>query len=38
MVRATDFTKAEVWSSERMVLLVAAYVGGVRLIDNVIIE
>ena len=38
MVRATDFTKADVWSSERMVLLVAAYVGGVRLIDNVIIE
>jgi len=37
LVKATDFSKLESWPSENAVLLVAAYVGGVRLIDNVII-
>jgi pantoate--beta-alanine ligase len=38
LVVASSFEEAEAWHPEPAVLLVAAYVGGVRLIDNVIIE
>jgi len=38
LVMASSFTRVELWPSEPSVLLVAAYVGGVRLIDNVMIE
>lgn len=38
LVRASDFLTFKSWPEEPSVLLVAAYVGGVRLIDNVIIE
>jgi pantoate--beta-alanine ligase len=38
LVVASDFSSADEWSGEKTVLLVAAYVGGVRLIDNVIID
>jgi pantoate--beta-alanine ligase len=38
LVRASNFASLENWSDEPSVLLVAAYVGGVRLIDNVIID
>ena len=38
LVKASDFLPFTSWPNERAVLLVAAYVGTVRLIDNVIIE
>ncbi|MFM9004409.1 MAG: pantoate--beta-alanine ligase [Flavobacteriales bacterium] len=38
LVRASDFEPIEAWSAEAAVMLVAAYVGDVRLIDNVIID
>ena len=38
LVKATDLEPLLSWPPEKTVLLVAAYVGGVRLIDNVIIE
>ena len=38
LVRASDLEPLLSWSQEKAVMLVAAYVGGVRLIDNVIIE
>ena len=38
LVKATDLEPVLNWPPEKTVLLVAAYAGGVRLIDNVIIE
>lgn len=38
LVKASDLEPVLNWPPEKTVLLVAAYVGGVRLIDNVIIE
>jgi len=37
LVKASDFEPISQWPSEKTVMLVAAFVGGVRLIDNVII-
>lgn len=37
LVKASDFSTVADWPDDTCVLLVAAYVGGVRLIDNVII-
>jgi pantoate--beta-alanine ligase len=38
LVQASDLEPVLSWPQEKTVMLVAAYVGGVRLIDNVIIE
>ena len=38
LVQASDLEPVLNWTQEKTVMLVAAYVGGVRLIDNVIIE
>jgi pantoate--beta-alanine ligase len=38
LVKASDFAPVKEWTDEPCVLLVAAYVGDVRLIDNVIID
>lgn len=38
LVKASDFEPVKEWPDEPCVLLVAAYVGDVRLIDNVIID
>jgi pantoate--beta-alanine ligase len=37
LVKASDFEPITQWPEEKTVMLVAAFVGGVRLIDNVII-